>query len=408
MNDKLFQNYFSQIANPEYRQAQQQQDLFSNLLQYGAQMRAAGAPTTNVGQPALLASQALGTLGQNMNKGNQNYQNQLMNAIKLKSLMRENELAQGELAARKAFAELYPENSPERAAILAGVSLNQIQPKGFDRKQARAIWIKAHERTPDGKFAYPELRKSSKFQMAFNMMTTPHYHYDPNRGWVTLPAQADPKTGKLYNVPEGAVSPQAPTDNAITQPPPTLVSKRPIPEAGMAAIRDSNEKISIAQNIQADLRGFSDKISEGKLNLGVLNNAISAGLNFIGESTEETRNYSAFKSTLEKIRNESLRLNKGMQTEGDAERALNELFENLNDEGVVKQRLDQLQVINARAVALHKANRAATYQNYGEKAPPISKPTPITDIRPKKDPPPAGIRQELWDLLSKDEKALWR
>jgi len=59
-------------------------------------------------------------------------------------------------------------------------------------------------------------------------------------------------------------------------------------------------------------------------------------------------------------------------------------------------------------VALHKANRAATYQNYGEKAPPIPKPTPITEIKVKKDPAPEGVKQEVWDLLSKDEKALWR
>ena len=73
----LSQNYFSRLLDPKYRQAQQQQNLFSNLLQDGAQMRAAGAPTTNVGQPALLASKALGTLGQNLMKGNQTYQNQL-------------------------------------------------------------------------------------------------------------------------------------------------------------------------------------------------------------------------------------------------------------------------------------------------------------------------------------------
>ena len=116
----LSQNYFSQLLDPKYRQAQQQQNLFSNLLQYGAQMRAAGAPTTNVGQPALLASQALGTLGQNMNKGNQAYQNQIMNAIKLKSLMRQNELAQEKRKNIQAYAETLPPGKA-RAAVLAGV-----------------------------------------------------------------------------------------------------------------------------------------------------------------------------------------------------------------------------------------------------------------------------------------------
>lgn len=126
MPDKLFQNYFSQIANPEYRRAQQQQNLFSNLLQYGAQMRAAGAPTTNVGQPALLASQALSTLGQNMNKGNQAYQNQLINAIKLKSLMTKNQIAQNQMAARKNLANKFTPGSKEEAAILANIPLSSV------------------------------------------------------------------------------------------------------------------------------------------------------------------------------------------------------------------------------------------------------------------------------------------
>jgi len=41
--------YFTQLADPRYRQAMQQQNLFSNLLNFGAQMSAAGAPSFDPG-----------------------------------------------------------------------------------------------------------------------------------------------------------------------------------------------------------------------------------------------------------------------------------------------------------------------------------------------------------------------
>ena len=74
----------------------------------------------------------------------------------------------------------------------------------------------------------------------------------------------------------------------------------------------------------------------------------------MGKSDDVSRNYGTFKTSLEKMRNDSLRLNKGVQTEGDAVRAWNELFENLNDEQYVLQRLKEIQKTNARAADLKK------------------------------------------------------
>jgi hypothetical protein len=68
---------------------------------------------------------------------------------------------------------------------------------------------------------------------------------------------------------------------------------------------------------------------------------------------------------MEKQRNASLLLNKGVQTEGDAQRAWNELFANMNDKGVVKQRLQELQKINERAANLKQLNIDNIRRNYG-------------------------------------------
>ena len=65
------------------------------------------------------------------------------------------------------------------------------------------------------------------------------------------------------------------------------------------------------------------------------------------------------------MRNESLRLNTGVQTDGDAQRAWNELFQNINDTGLVKQRLKEIQGINARAAELQRLRADSVRANYG-------------------------------------------
>ena len=79
--------YFTQLADPRYRQAMQQQNLFSNLLNFGAQMSAAGAPSLDPGYAGRTRAGALAGLGKGLMSGNQAYRNQMMNAMKLKSMM---------------------------------------------------------------------------------------------------------------------------------------------------------------------------------------------------------------------------------------------------------------------------------------------------------------------------------
>ena len=110
---------------------------------------------------------------------------------------------------------------------------------------------------------------------------------------------------------------------------------------------------------------LSKQIDEGKIKLGLVENLKSQSKNYLGSSDESSRNFASLKSSLEKMRNDSLRLNKGVQTEGDSVRAWNELFQNLNDTGTVKQRLGEIQKINQRAVYLRKMNLQAIRSNYG-------------------------------------------
>lgn len=129
---------------------------------------------------------------------------------------------------------------------------------------------------------------------------------------------------------------------------------KPMPASAIKQQSALLEKIGLAQGINADMASISGLLEENKIELGLFDNWLSAGKNYVGMSDAESRNYATFNSTLEKMRNDSLRLNNGVQTEGDAQRAWNELFTNINDQDYVKQRLKEIIVINKRAENLQR------------------------------------------------------
>lgn len=140
---------------------------------------------------------------------------------------------------------------------------------------------------------------------------------------------------------------------------------KPMPASALKLQQEEVDAVSTASNIATDLQALRKQVEGGEIDLGLISNLANRGRNWVGLSTPESRNYTTFKATLERMRNDSLRLNKGVQTEGDAQRAWNELFENLNDSGVVKQRLSEIERINERASDLHKMNIDNIRSNYG-------------------------------------------
>lgn len=142
--------------------------------------------------------------------------------------------------------------------------------------------------------------------------------------------------------------------------------EKPMPATALKLQNEELDAISTAQNIDADLGSILQTIENGKLKLGPIDNLISQGRNAAGVSSENSRNFSSFKTTLEKLRNDSLRLNKGVQTEGDAVRAWNEILSNITDENLVKQRLAEVRKINERAADLRKLNVDQIRSNYGK------------------------------------------
>lgn len=129
---------------------------------------------------------------------------------------------------------------------------------------------------------------------------------------------------------------------------------KPMPATAVKMQDDQLEAIQTAESIATDLGSLREQINKGEIDLGVAANAINQGLNYFGQSTPESRKYGSFTTTLEKLRNDSLRLNNGIQTEGDAQRAWKELFASLNDNKLVADRLAEIEQINKRAVDMRK------------------------------------------------------
>jgi hypothetical protein len=153
-----------------------------------------------------------------------------------------------------------------------------------------------------------------------------------------------------------------------------------LPASALKLQQEELDAVATASTITTDLAALTRQLDSGKLKLGPVSNLANTARNFVGASSEESRNLASLKASLEKLRNDSLRLNKGVQTEGDAVRAWNEVVTNINDPAVLKQRLTEIQAINQRAAALRRANVDIIRQNFG--AGPL-------DMTPQTQQPPA-------------------
>lgn len=146
---------------------------------------------------------------------------------------------------------------------------------------------------------------------------------------------------------------------------PSKDAQKPLPAGALKMQQDALDAIGISSSINSDLGAVEKQIESGKLKFGPVSNLINKGMNAMGASTEESRNFGSFTSTLERLRNESLRLNTGVQTDGDAQRAWNELFQNINDTELVKQRLAEIKAINKRGAELQQLKIDSVRANYG-------------------------------------------
>lgn len=171
--------------------------------------------------------------------------------------------------------------------------------------------------------------------------------------------------------------------------------RKPLPTSALKMQQDALDAIGVVGGINADLKALEDQIENGSLSFGPISNVYNTGRNMAGMSSQESRNFATFRSNMERLRNESLRLNTGVQTDGDAQRAWNELFQNITDTNLVKQRLQEIQRINARGAELQKLKLDQVRANYGYEP---------MDVTPQAVQPPA-LKGEVSNKLTPAEQA---
>lgn len=139
----------------------------------------------------------------------------------------------------------------------------------------------------------------------------------------------------------------------------------PIPEAAMNNIQEADQLVSTLGAVNADLGKIREGIGGNDVKLGPFENSKSRFKNWAAMSDPNSQNYATLKSTLEQQRNASLLLAKGVQTEGDAQRAWEQLMANLNDADNVAQRLEEIMAVNKRSAELQSKKANEGRANYG-------------------------------------------
>lgn len=141
-------------------------------------------------------------------------------------------------------------------------------------------------------------------------------------------------------------------------------SGKPLPVGALKdllAVEDALGGTAVLNDI---IQKNAARLADGTLKISPQNAALAWGRTGLGMATEGDVALNEWKSDLTKIVNESLRLNKGVQTEGDAQRAANELM-SANDPRTAAAALARLAKFNRQAVELHTRKQDIINANYG-------------------------------------------
>jgi hypothetical protein len=203
-----------------------------------------------------------------------------------------------------------------------------------------------------GVAAGQQQRQANRLEDAFNLATAPNATPENKQTYdrLTDPTGERALKRQQQQADIDASKARATKDNSIAESNGRKVRGLP---AGLQKFEDEDiEAIGTSKNVNESLERINSQIADGSLQLSPLSNATSSVRNALGFSDESSTNYASFLATLEKMRNDTLRLNKGTQTEGDAGRAWNELFTNIKDPKIVQQRIKEIAGYNKAASAL--------------------------------------------------------
>lgn len=142
---------------------------------------------------------------------------------------------------------------------------------------------------------------------------------------------------------------------------------KPLPVGALKELLSVEEALGGTQVLNDIISKNKQRLESGALKVGPLQSILGSARTTLGMSSDEDVALNEWNSDLTKIVNESLRLNKGVQTEGDAQRAANELM-NARDEKTIRSALGRLEGFNNRAIELQRRKEALVNSNYGRES----------------------------------------
>lgn len=141
---------------------------------------------------------------------------------------------------------------------------------------------------------------------------------------------------------------------------------KPIPVGSLNKVLEAQDALGATQVISDIIQKHARRMQSGELVVGPVDTIGAKFRTGLGMANAQDVNLNEWEADKTKIVNESLRLNKGVQTEGDAQRAIEELM-GARDQATAARALRRLAEINARAVQLQKQKLTTIYGNYGRR-----------------------------------------
>lgn len=169
----------------------------------------------------------------------------------------------------------------------------------------------------------------------------------------------DPATGTMFRINNESGQVERASQGA---PQPKLT------EGALKAVGEVGDKYGMIHQISQEAAEIRDLIDKGTLNLGAFNSWVQSGKNLAGMSDAQSRAYAKYEAFRQQLANDQLLQAKGVQTEGDAYRAMRQFSAgNANyDNETAKQALDHLITRNREAINNGSTTVEAHRRAYGD------------------------------------------
>lgn len=136
--------------------------------------------------------------------------------------------------------------------------------------------------------------------------------------------QYDPKSGTFFRTRSDGSLETMKNPNQADEPKPLAK----ISESSLKNVQKTVDDYDFINTTAGQAADILDDIKTGKLDLGLVKNMLNSGQNIAGMSDDKSRAYAKYTRFVQDLVNSNLRLNNGVQTEGDAWRELKSIAAN--------------------------------------------------------------------------------